>query len=198
MENFIYTLIIIIILIVIVYLLNNNIHYENFFNYVDENKSCIKSEHKYDPDLNDNLNACENPYAMPTGMPCQYKPKYNGFPVESNEMENKIKEKPGYASNLNNLTNDCSFTIEGDISCNKSNNNVTTWEKLGKENGWANQWENKIMFQDTYAYKNNAYPINSFDLKNKTKYEHGWEDNQTNKNPKPSIIGVDGVKFTYN
>jgi len=211
MENFIYILIIILNIIVVLYILNkNNINTENFSNYINENKkneswndrlttgALINKSTKDVPETGNLNQACESPHGMPTGMPCNYKPSYKGFPVGANEWENKVKEKAGFASNLTNLTNDCSFSSEGGLSCKSNNNTVNGWKKLGEDNGWANQWENKIMFQDTYSYKNNAYPINSFDLKNNTKYDYGWTDNDTNKYPKPSIVGVDGVKFTYN
>ena len=210
MENLIYLLLITIIIFSIIYLINNKSIKENFF------ANCNNKINKYPinypnpvpkPDINedDNLNACNSLFGIPTSMPCKYTKECQMSPIGANEWENKAKEKPGLASDLTNLNNDCYFSSDGILSCVKPKNDDMTlsptannFNYLSEKNGLSNLLDKQIMFKNTYTYTNNAFPINSFDLQNKTKYKHGWTDNNTSAHPKPNIIGIDGVKFTYN
>ena len=57
-------------------------------------------------------------------------------------------------------------------------------------------YKNTDWQQDIYV--NNAFPKNSFDLRNNAQYDHGWTDNNSNAVPKECIRDFRNVKFCAN
>ena len=90
------------------------------------------------------------------------------------------------------------------------NNNIMTDNRIGN-NKVYDEIDNTVTCYDSeqvYDYKNtnrkqdifvnNAFPKNSFDLRNNAQYDHGWTDNKSNATPKECIQDFRNVKFCVN
>ena len=93
---------------------------------------------------------------------------------------------------MNNINTNSVYSENNTEALNR--NNSDTIQCYDSEQ--VDAYKNTTRRHDIFV--NNAFPKNSFDLRNNAQYDYGWTDNKSNREPKECIQDFRNVQFCAN